>query len=46
MPSHQEVRAFAFSLAEKTGYKILDDCTDSRVVLLSKHDRALRFGSG
>jgi tRNA wybutosine-synthesizing protein 1 len=46
MPSHQEVVAFASSLAEKTGYRILDECTDSRVVLLSKRDHALRFGSG
>jgi tRNA wybutosine-synthesizing protein 1 len=46
MPSHSEVKAFASNLAEKTGYRILDECTDSRVVLLSKRDRALRFGSG
>ncbi len=46
MPSHEEVRTFASNLAEKTGYKILDECTDSRVVLLSRRDHALRFGSG
>jgi tRNA wybutosine-synthesizing protein 1 len=46
MPSHKEVRAFASELAEKTSYKLLDECTDSRVVLLSRRDRALRFGSG
>jgi tRNA wybutosine-synthesizing protein 1 len=46
MPSHKDVVAFASHLAEKTGYKILDECTDSRVVLLSKRDRAVRFGSG
>lgn len=43
MPSHKEVLAFAHCLAEKTGYRILDECTDSRVVLLSKRERALRF---
>jgi tRNA wybutosine-synthesizing protein 1 len=46
MPSYREVLSFASSLAEKTGYRILDECTDSRVVLLSKRDRAIRFGSG
>lgn len=43
MPSHKEVLAFAQCLAEKTGYRILDECTDSRVVLLSKRERTLRF---
>ncbi len=43
MPAHKEVLTFAQCLAEKTGYKILDECTDSRVVLLSKRERALRF---
>jgi tRNA wybutosine-synthesizing protein 1 len=46
MPEHREVLAFASSLAEKTGYKVLDECTDSRVVLLSKRESAIRFGSG
>jgi len=46
MPGHKDVQAFASCLAEKTGYRILDECTDSRVVLLSRHEQALRFGSG
>jgi tRNA wybutosine-synthesizing protein 1 len=46
MPSHTEVLAFASCLAEKTGYKVLDECTDSRVVLLSRREQAIRFGSG
>ena len=46
MPSHKEVCDFAAELAEKSGYKILDESIDSRVVLLSKRERALRFGSG
>ena len=46
MPPHREVVAFASGLAEKTGYKILDECTDSRVVLLSRREHAARFGSG
>ena len=46
MPSHKEVQAFASSLAEKTGYRILNECTNSRVVLLSKLDKAVRFGPG
>jgi tRNA wybutosine-synthesizing protein 1 len=46
MPSQREVQEFASNLSVKTSYRILDECTDSRVVLLSKRDRALRFGSG
>jgi tRNA wybutosine-synthesizing protein 1 len=45
MPDYEEVMAFALCLAEKTGYKVLDECQDSRVVLLSKRDRAVRFCS-
>jgi tRNA wybutosine-synthesizing protein 1 len=46
MPSHGEVLEFATSLADKTGYRILDECTDSRVVLLSRREQTIRFGSG
>jgi tRNA wybutosine-synthesizing protein 1 len=46
MPSHEEVLAFAASLAERTGYRLLNECTDSRVVLLSRREHAIRFGSG
>ena len=45
MPSHKEVGDFASRLAEETGYRILDDSADSRVVLLSKRDKAIRFDS-
>jgi tRNA wybutosine-synthesizing protein 1 len=45
MPDHEEVLGFALRLAERTGYKVLDECTDSRVVLLSKRESAIRFGS-
>jgi tRNA wybutosine-synthesizing protein 1 len=46
MPSHEEVLAFAARLAERTGYRLLNECTDSRVVLLSRREQAIRFGSG
>jgi tRNA wybutosine-synthesizing protein 1 len=46
MPQHNEVKEFASRLAEKTGYKILDECSDSRVVLLSKRESTIKFGSG
>lgn len=46
MPSHKEVQAFALNLAEKTGYRIINECINSRVVLLSKRNDALRFGAG
>ena len=43
MPSHREIRAFASELSDKTGYKIIDESPDSRVVLLSRIEKAKRF---
>ncbi len=36
MPSHEEIRNFANSLASEMGYHYIDEKEDSRVVLLSK----------
>ena len=41
MPSHLEIRSFADTLAEETGYNVLDEAPDSRVVLLSRLEKAL-----
>jgi tRNA wybutosine-synthesizing protein 1 len=43
MPSHQEIRTFAERLAQELGYKILDEASDSRVVLLSKLEKTIRL---
>ncbi len=43
MPQHQEVRDFASSLAEETGYSILDESRQSRVVLLSRLKKPLKL---
>ncbi len=43
MPEYGEVYNFAVSLAEKTGYKVLDESPESRVVLLSKLEKPIRF---
>lgn len=45
MPQHREVLQFASHLAEKTGYRVLDECADSRVVLLSRLRSPIRFAS-
>ncbi len=45
MPRHKEVKEFALQLAEKTGYEIVDESVESRVVLLSKKGKPVRFGS-
>jgi len=45
MPEHKEVYDFAMCLAERTGYKIVDESVESRVVLLSKREKPIRFGS-
>ena len=36
MPSHQHIRDFAMRLAEETGYKLVNESEESRVVLLSE----------
>lgn len=46
MPSHDEVKKFAWKLAEKTGYKVLSESIPSRIVLLSRIDKPIRFGKG
>jgi tRNA wybutosine-synthesizing protein 1 len=46
MPSYREIQEFAKQLSEKTGYRVLDEAPDSRVVLLSKREKPIRFGSG
>jgi len=45
MPNHKEVCDFACRLAEKTGYRVLDESAESRVVLLSKLEKPIRFRS-
>jgi tRNA wybutosine-synthesizing protein 1 len=46
MPSHRDIRHFAIRIAEETGYDIIDESNDSRVVLLSRLKKARRFGDG
>jgi len=41
MPNHLEIRRFGESLSERTGYKLVDESPDSRVVLLTKLDKPL-----
>jgi tRNA wybutosine-synthesizing protein 1 len=43
MPKHGEVYDFATRLAERTGYAIIDESVESRVVLLSKRRKPIRF---
>jgi tRNA wybutosine-synthesizing protein 1 len=46
MPSHDEVRGFSEQLADLTGYKLINESTESRVVLLSKVKSSRRFDNG
>jgi len=46
MPSHREIREFAFKLAQATGYRVVDESEDSRVVLLSQLDKPIQFSHG
>jgi tRNA wybutosine-synthesizing protein 1 len=43
MPSHQEIREFAAKIAEAVSYDIIDDSAQSRVVLLSRLQKPIRF---
>ena len=45
MPLHSEVKNFASQLAEKSGYKILDEAPESRVVLLSRLQKPIQIAS-
>ena len=43
MPSHEEIRTFANEMAALMGYYVLDEAVDSRVVLLSRLEKAIRL---
>ncbi len=45
MPMHAEVKDFAVQLAAKTGYKIIDEASESRVVLLSRLEKPIQVGA-
>ncbi len=45
MPMHHEIKKFAEELAEKTGYKILNEAPESRVVLLSRIEKPTQFSN-
>jgi tRNA wybutosine-synthesizing protein 1 len=43
MPSHREIREFSIQLARETGYTIIDESEESRVVLLSRLEKPVKF---
>ena len=43
MPSHMEIRDFAAQLSNEMGYNILDESPDSRVVLLSRLEKPIKY---
>ncbi len=45
MPMHCEVKDFAAQLSEKTGYKVINEAPESRVVLLSRLDKPIQVGT-
>jgi len=45
MPMHTEVKNFAVQLSEKTGYKIINEAPESRVVLLSRLEKPIQVGN-
>ena len=43
MPRHEEIKEFAEQIAKFSGYKIIDEKENSRVVLLMKKDSKKRI---
>jgi tRNA wybutosine-synthesizing protein 1 len=43
MPSHKEIKEFGSQLSTELGYNVLDDSPDSRVVLLSRLEKAIKL---
>jgi tRNA wybutosine-synthesizing protein 1 len=43
MPTQREIRSFATSLSEEMSYNILDEAEESRVVLLSRLKKPIKF---
>lgn len=43
MPTHREIRDFGAQLAHETSYNLLDESPDSRVVLLSRLEKAIKL---
>jgi tRNA wybutosine-synthesizing protein 1 len=43
MPSHEDVKRFAEEVSKETGYRIVDECLESRVVLMSKLDKPIKL---
>jgi tRNA wybutosine-synthesizing protein 1 len=43
MPSHNEIKEFALKLARATGYNVVDESEESRVVLLSRLKKPIKF---
>ncbi len=42
MPNNMEVKEFAVKLAAETGYKVIDEAPESRIVLLSRLDKSMK----
>jgi len=43
MPTHQEIQDFAALLTQEIGYNLLDEAPKSRVVLLSRLEKSIKF---
>jgi len=46
MPSHKEIQGFARQIAKETSYNIIDEVEESRVVLLSRLEKPIKFTKG
>jgi len=44
MPSHDEIKGFAAQLAQETGYRMIEEAPESRIVLLSQMEKPISLG--
>ena len=42
MPTYKQIKEFSLKLAESTGYKLIDNSVESRVILLSKLEKPIK----
>lgn len=43
MPSYEDILSFSKDLSIETGYKLIDNCKESRVVLMSRLDKPIKL---
>ncbi|HJX23400.1 MAG TPA: 4-demethylwyosine synthase TYW1 [Candidatus Bathyarchaeia archaeon] len=43
MPTHEEIKDFSKDLANETGYNLIDECRESKVILMSRLEKPIKL---